>query len=528
MRARTILATLALLVSCRDAPSPDAAPPQPISRAPESSPRATREERTPPGCASLSDAEEPDILRVSRGTGGARAAKEGLALYASAQVGLALVDVADPDEPKLVGTSAFTGTPIGVFDVETGAIVVFAPWDRPAETVVRAVELGSREAGRTIGEVVLPGAPRDARRVGDVIVVTRDVPSEVASERARLTAVTTFLLDADGLTKRDEVRLAGGGAVTGAAPHGIAVAREAPEALGAERTSVTWIGVAPEDLGVQRVHGTATFAGVIPRWRRATDHVIDVTEDAQVRVVACATAACPAGEAATYAAIDFAEPDRPRLTSWSTIARAGDGVFNFDGERLFVARSPVDRSDTTELTILRTSGDLAPMGALRLRGTVASMAIRHDPQFVRLEAVGDLVVLGWTGSASAGRRAILHQVDARQAPRLVGSVAFGGDWTWSPAYDDDRAISFDPSSTLAALAMTTVRGKGGAVPAVQVLSLGTSGPRSVMEREFAVADRLAFVEGRLLAFSADGVAVVSQPGERRVRRTWDDLRPLLR
>jgi hypothetical protein len=475
----------------------------------------------------MTDAEDPDVLRVSSGSGRARAAREGLVLYANAQVGLALVDVADPDDPKLVATSPFIGTPIGVFERDAGAVVVFAPWDRPAETVVRAIELGRRDAGRTIGEIVLPGAPRDARRVGDAIVVTREVPSE-GRARAPLTAVTTFVLDSDGLTKRDEIRLSGWGAVTGGSPHGVAVAREAPPELGGERTSVTWIGISPDDLGIERLRGTATFAGVVPRWRRASDHVVDVAEDARVRVVTCATTACPPGEAATYAAIDFAEPDRPRLASWSMIARAGDGVFNFDGERLFVARPPLERADATELAVFRTSGELAPLGAVRLRGTVASITVRHDPESVRRGSVGDLVVLGWTGSASESRRAIVHQIDARRTPRLIGSTSFGGDWTWSPAYDDDRSISFDPTSTLAALPITTMRGQSGALTAAQVLSLGPTGPRNVMERELTVADRLLFVDGRLLAFSADGVVVVRQPGEPRVQKKWDDLRPSVR
>lgn len=524
------LTALVLLAACRDAPVLDPTPPVEQTWRPssESLPRMTREKRKAGACGTLTDAEDADVLRMSISMGEGRAASEGLVLYANAQVGLVLVDVADPDDPKLVATSSFTGTPIGVFERDEGAVVVFAPWDHPAETVVRAVELGRRGAGRTISEIALPGAPRDARRVGDVIVVTRELPSDGAAERPPLTAVTTFVLDADGLTKRDETRLPGRGAVTGGSPHGVAVVREAPPELGVDRTSVTWIGIAPNDLGVQRLHGTATFAGVVPRWRRATDHVVDVAEDARVRVVACATAACPAGEAATYASIDFSEPDRPRVTSWSMLARAGDGVFNFDGDRLFVARPPADRTETTDLTIFRTSGDLTRVGALRLRGTVASIAVRHDAEFVRYGSVGDLVVLGWTGSASAGRRAIVHQIDARRAPRLVGSTSFGGDWTWSPAYDDDRAISFDPTSTLAALPMTTMRGQSGAFAAAQVLSLAPTGPRNVMEREVAVADRLLFVDGRLLAFSAEGVVGVRQPGEHRVNRMWDDLRPSVR
>lgn len=510
MRARRSLGwvTLLLLTACREAPVVDSAPAADQIAHPESSGAPLRDKRRPGGCGTLVDAEEPETLRVSR-------YHDGVVLYANAQVGLAIVDVSEPDDPKVSAASELVGTPIGVFEMDGAAIVVVAPWDRPAETIVRAVEIEPQRAGRTLGEIVLPGAPRDARRLGDVIVVTRDLPPD-AAEGSTITAVTSFMLERDLLSRRDELRLSGHGAVTGGSPYGVAVARPAEPELGADRTSITWVGVDP-DQGHLQLHGTATFSGVVPRWRRATDHVIDVEEDGRVRVVACATAACPAGEMATYASIDFSEPNLPRMKSWSLIARAGDGVFGFAGDRLIVARPSAEPVEATDMTFFGTSGELAPVGRVRVPGIVSSLAVRD----------GSVVALGWTGSASAGRRAIIHQLDVRRAPRLVGSTSFGGDWTWSPAYDDGRAMSFDPVSTLGALSMTTLRGKSGAVAAVQVLSFGPTGPRKVLEQEVS-ADRLLFVEGRLLAFSADGVSVVRQPGERAVRHRWDDVRALIR
>ncbi len=502
---------LLLLAACREAPVVDSMPAADQTTHPESSEASLREarhRRQPGGCGTLTDAEDPDTLRVSR-------YHDGVVLYANAQVGLAIVDVSDPDEPKVGAASELVGTPIGIFETAGAAIVVAAPWDRPSETIVRAVEIEPRRAGRTLGEIVLPGAPRDARRLGEAIVVTRDLPP-ASTEGSTMTAVTSFVLEGDLLSRRDELRLPGRGAVTGGSPYGVAVARPAEAELGADRTSVTWIGVDPE-LGSLRLHGTATFSGVVPRWRRATDHVIDVEEDARVRVVACATAACPAGDLAAYASIDFSEPNRPRVASWSLIARAGDGVFGFDGERLIVARPPVEPIEATDISFFHTSAGLVPAGTVRVPGTVSSLAARD----------GSVIALGWTGSASAGKRAIIHQLDVRRAPQLVGSTGFGGDWSWSPAYEDDRAMSFDPSTTLGALPMTTVRGRTGAVAAAQVLSFGPSGPRAVMEQE-AVADRLLFVEGRLLAFSADGVTNVRHPGERPFRRRWEDGRSLIR
>jgi hypothetical protein len=489
-------------------------------------------------------------------------ASNGLVLYANSQAGLAIVDVSERDEPQVLRTSEFIGTPIGVFELTSGvAVVVFSPWDRGdhPETVVRAVDISrvGRESkktlGRTLGEITLPGAPRDAVRIGEVLVVTRDAPkSEPVPSTAPalpMTAVTTFTFGGNeggddprtgsGLVKRDELRIPGHGSVMGASPRGVAIARATPVelGLGAEKSSITWIGIAQTDFGTQRLAGMTTISGVVPHWRRAADHVVDVTEDSFVRIVACATAACPGSgkDAAAYAGIDFSDPNHPRVVSWHLLARAGDAAFNFDGDRLFVARPPNASSGglygeaTTELAVFRTTPkELEPLGSVKLKGTVSSLAIR--PYRVQ----DDVIALGWTGSASAGKRAIIHHIDTRKpAPRLIGSTSFGGDWTWSPAYDDERAMSFDPTSRLAALPMTTMRGKRGAFAAAQVFSLEPLGPpRLVLEREVAVADRLLFVDGRLLAFSSEGVVVVRDPNERELNRmkrfTAEDVRSLLR
>jgi hypothetical protein len=478
--------------------------------------------RPPGACWSLIDSEEADILRVAA----ASDHDPQFVLYANAEAGLAIVDVDDVDNPRLITTSPFTGTPVGVFAKETVAFVVFAPWDRAPETAVRAVDLSPEHVGRTIGEIVLPGSPRDTRRAGDTIVVVHEL-DDPALQSARRTGIATFALDEGRLIKRDEVWLSGQEAVVGGSPFGIAVAREADPGDGPDRTAVTWLDLPEDGLGRLRVRGTQVVAGVVPRWRSASDHMLDVSEDARVRVIGCATAACREGDPATFAAIDFAEPDRPRVMGSSVIERAGDGVFRFRGEQLVVARRPLDRpSEATELAFFDAGSELVPVGAVRLRGIVASISIIG----VAGAAPQDVVTLGWTGSASEGKRAIVHQIDGRvgsiqgirRGPRLLGSAAFGGDWTWSLAYDDDRAMSFDPGSALGALPMTTVRGDHGAVSAVEILSFGKRGPRAVMDRKLDVVDRLLFHGGRLLAFSGEGVAIVTYPDE-HLFRTWDAI-----
>lgn len=442
------------------------------------------------GCETLVDVEAPDTLRLADGN---------LVLYANEQVGLAVVDVGDPDRPAMKGIVELVGEPAGVFDVRGMAVLVYAPAARPQDVAVRAVTL---EPLRTMGELTLAGRVRDVRRVGDHVVVTRETPDH-------RTAVTAFGVTDTGLVRRSEVVLDGASAVAGAAPRGLAIARSAAIEHGPNRTSVTWLTLDP-DAGALAAEGTITVSGVIPRWRSA-HRVIDVTEDQRARLVLCATSGCATAEPAAYAALDFSTPAEPRVVSWKLVAGAGDGTIGFQGTRLVVARPVADRSDASELAFYATESDLALAGKVRVRGSVGTIAVRDS---------GDVVTVGWTGSASAGKRAILHHVDARGVPRLVGAATFGGDWTWSRAYDDDRVLGFDPHSTLAALPMTTVHGSHGPTSAAEVLSLDPSGPRAIAEEPLTLADRLLFVNGRLLSFSADGVVVLRGEGEPGAEQRW--------
>lgn len=436
----------------------------------------------------LLDVEPPDTLRLVHGAD--RDGADRTVLYASESLGVVLVDVSNPDVPQIRGRLALQGRPLGVFEVKGAAIVVYEPWDRPATTIVRAFAIEPRIAGRSLGQLAITGTPRDARRIGDFVVVTRET-------QASDTALESFTIGKAGLVAGGAIELLGHMAVTGASSRGIAIARSAPHTLGPDRTSITWLGLDPE-LGSLSLQGTVTVSGVIPRWR-SSRQVLDVTDADEVRVVMCARDACASDEEAAYATVDFALPAYPRLTSWSLVARAAGAVIGFQATRLVVARPAADRSDATELLFLRPDERLAPAHELRLRGTVGTI-VAHES--------GDVVTVGWTGSAATGKRAIVHHVDARGAPRLVGATSFGGDWTWTRAYEDERSMSFDPLSMLAALPMTTVRNGAGPIAAVQVLSFDPAGPRALAEPPLPLGDRLLFVDGRLLAFSADGVVVI--------------------
>ncbi len=491
MRAATVF-LLAALGACNTTPPGESL--TPTERAwpeptPLDAPPLRDEALREPGCATLRDTEAGDVIHAN----GA-----GRVLYAHPEIGLAIVDVSLPDEPKLVGASSFVGSPLGVFERGEIGLVAFTPWNtEKLQTTIRAVDLAPEKKMRTLSELTLAGDARDVRRVGDVLVVTRDSTADVDG----LTILTTVGFGSDGLKVRDEILLRGRGATIGSSPWGVAVARAAEKGQGIDRSAITYVSIGNDGVGSLRPHGTSVIEGAVLPWRRGGDGIIDVSEDNRVRVVACATTACSPGTAATFATIDFTNLEAPRTAGWSMIGNAGaDGIFRFAGESLIVARQVPGKSGVTEIVHFDAERSLYVKGSLRVRGTIAALAVQND----------SVVALGWTGDASAGKRAIVHRVDARSM-RLVGSASFGDDWTWSPAWDDDRAVSFDPGSMLAAFPVTTVARSGAPISAVQILTLGkVGGPRGVdMIETEAAAQRLMFIGGRLLAFGNDGVSVVA-------------------
>ena len=485
MRSTRVLAAIGLLLtSCRQSPAPFTETTAADLGTLET-PRAP-EARQPGTCWTLLDAEEPDVLRVV----GANTI-----LYANPQVGLSIVDVTDLERPRTLATSAAVGTPLGVFVWRDVAVYVVVPWTRPSETIVRAVSLAPGREGALLGEIRLAGRARDARRAGETLVVTRDLPGPGEP----MTAVDAIYLDDTGPKQTDEVRLTGDGALVMGSPFGVVVARRAEPAHGPDRSALTWIALPPDAPGHLKREGTSIVNGVVPRWRDASAHMIDVTEDARVRLFMCATAACPVGSDATYAEVDFGQPAAPRLVTWSPVARASDAVFRFvDGDAVVARPPPGGRLPAvTELLFLHTGAKLVPYGTLPVNGLVGSVARSGET----------LLVTGWKTTPATGKQALVHRVALGASPRLLGSVAVGSDWTWSPAFDDDAAVSFDPASSRAALPATTIPTGSGVRSSVEVLALPRGGVRSEASFETDSVDRIVFRDDHLLLFSASGVTV---------------------
>jgi hypothetical protein len=226
--------------------------------------------------------------------------------------------------------------------------------------------------------------------------------------------------------------------------------------------------------------------------------VSSADEDAEVRVVTCATRACAPGEPTTLRTVRFGDPSGPQLGPTMKLTDGGGlPVTRFVDDVLYVAEQ--GGADRTTLHVVKLfPGRPRETGRVALRGRIASLVPRER----------SVVALGTTGTRERGMQLVVHDVDVqrREAPRVRGSVAFGSDWTWTVANDDENALSFDPGSRLAALPFSAWRRADARyATGTQLVDLGRGAtPLSIPSD--GLVERAVFVDGRLVTIGANGVS----------------------
>lgn len=448
----------------------------------------------PVACATLREVSTSDAVRVEGST----------LFYAESGTGLTLVDISDPAKPRRMANVPFVGMPRALFVREGIAWVVFTDFDArfttadEAATVVRAVDVTHPDAPVVVGDEVRIGHPRDAKLVGGVLYTL------AATKTGSM--VESFSVRRGKLDWRDKVALDGAPAQLAASSAGLAVVTT----FDAE-SRVTWLDLPLETPGTLVPRETLHTPGGVAVWDRGDGRVVDADDGQRVRLVTCATRSCGPEDAATLRILDFGGSASPRLSaSLRLTERGGLPLTRFSNEMLFVGEASSTTPDTTILRIVRTDEPRPRLAAsMALRGLVSGFVARDT----------SLVALGTTGRTEGQSRIVLHDLDVRRpdAPRLRGSASFGSDWTWSPALDDEKALSFDPASHLVAVPFTAWRyADKRYVTGTQLVDLSRHGAQNLdtLPSEGFV-ERAVFVDGQLVTIGPDGVHAVDYGAARR-------------
>jgi len=371
---------------------------------------------------------EPDVIR-----------REGNLLYVLNQFrGLSIVDL-DADEllvqvptlgaPRdlyfsggvayvLVDSAQTVQATAGTISVETASRVYAVDVSDPAEAFIRA-------------EIQLAGNLVDSRLVGTVLYgVTAnydygygygggiDIAPASVTTSGTTTVTSIDVANPDTMAVADAVSFTGSGQV-------IHVNDEAAFIVTNDwttnATTIVYLDItdpqgAIAEVGAMQVRGYVADRFKLDSWNGA------------LRVVSSDWSGTSQVYVTTF---DLADPALPRLAERRIEGAEGETLFatRFDGPRAYVVTFLV--VDPLFVIDLSDPADPLVLGALEVPG-----------YSTHIEARGDrLIALGVDDTEGRQINMSIFDVSGNGAPALLDRVRFGGDWSWSSAYNDVKALT---------------------------------------------------------------------------------------
>lgn len=285
------------------------------------------------------------------------------------------------------------------------------------------VDVADPEAASIRSEIDIEGDLVDSRLVGDILyTVTAEYtyyygPEGVGNENGSL--ITSIdVSDPDNVAQADALEFSGAG-------HVLYVNFERAFVASADwmrnETEITVLDITDPagqiaEAGAVRVRGYVGDRFKMDEWEGALRVVTSTWEEtSQVYV----------------STFDLGEPGFPQLAEMALEGAEGETLFatRFDGARAYVVTFLV----VDPLFVLDLSDPAAPalLGALEVPG-----------YSTHIEARGDrLIALGVDDTAGRQVSVSIFDVSGNGAPTLADRVNFGGDWSWSNAYGDVKALT---------------------------------------------------------------------------------------
>ncbi|NIA12616.1 MAG: hypothetical protein GWP08_00955 [Nitrospiraceae bacterium] len=371
---------------------------------------------------------EPDVIR-----------REGRILYVLNQYrGLTLVDL---DSETLLKQIPTYGYPRDLYVIGDRAYVLVAnasEYEIDGDTIsfsiaskLYVVDVSAPEAAEILGSFELNGDLVDSRLVGDVLYAVcaeyqwywpEDGMMKTQTSSSWVSSVN--VADPGDIHEVDEVSFDGMGDVIQATNEAIFVASS--EHGMTQQTTITYVDIA-DPAGAIEVRGSAIVDG------RVADRFKMDAYEGVLRVVS-STWTWNAGRRTYVTTFDLADPDHLVELGQTYLEDA-------DGEALFATRFD------GPLAYIVTFFVVDPLFVVDLSDP-ANPRIGENPLEVpgwstHIEPRGDrLIALGVDDTDGRRVSCSMFDVSDPDNPALVGErVSFGGDWSWSSAYDDVKAFS---------------------------------------------------------------------------------------
>ncbi|HVJ94862.1 MAG TPA: beta-propeller domain-containing protein, partial [Labilithrix sp.] len=423
--------------------------------------------------------EETDIYRV-----------DGDRLYfLNSYRGLMVFDVANPDDPKLLGRSPVYGTPVEMFVRDGIATMVVGDWYGNAPdgspfhgSVVRTIDARDPANMKVQGEVQVKGWARDMRVVGqNLFIVSEDygwfyglgyrgigmASGDVAisgpygqggTSKVVISSVSfgDFAPKLNGTKEFDGY--SGAFNVTSDAillAHDVLADGQNGYKQATGKSALDFIAFSQSDGSIVPM-GTATVDGTLNGWSADNGRWNIDLDGSTASVLTCSTSPygyCDGQGGYRLTTIDFSNPSDPKQLAALDIASKGwAATARFSNKRMYLSpREGIYTNNGTQLPTPVEIYDLSSPATPQLAGSTnisGAVWLFMPAGTDRLFVLGNEYGNGYSSSKVALR---LLDVSDASKPTVLGTSTFGDGWAWTPAAGTFKAFTRDENQKLVVL-----------------------------------------------------------------------------
>lgn len=459
--------------------------------------------------------------------------------YLNGYRGLLVFDVADVNNPKLLGRSPIYGHPVEMIVRGGIANVVVSDWYGKLDdgspfhgSIVRGLDARDPANIKVLGEARLGGWVRDTRVVGSVIyAVTEeygydsygwgDGSADGVSVSSTSNKVVVSSVSFGGLDIKATGRMEfpGWGGIFHVSSGAIMFAHDVTDgSKGWEeptgKTELQYIDISDPN-GAIKPRGKTIVNGRVQGWGADNGRWnIDFADGSTAHTIGCGGRWC--GESGyVLATVDFSNPDAPKLASELAIAGTGwTPAARFAGSRMYL--SPTGdywyggSKASTPIQIYDLSSAAAPKlaGSTEIDGNVWLFVPSGDKLF----ALGNEYDPSGGPYGYGSSKVSLRYLDVADAahPSVIGTSSFGEGWAWTPAAGTFKAFAKDDTKGLVVLPFSGWSPKAYAYTnGLQLIEFTpTSIKTSGTAKTKGWVERGIFVKDRLVSLSDTALSVV--------------------
>ncbi|MEW5850284.1 MAG: beta-propeller domain-containing protein [Myxococcota bacterium] len=380
------------------------------------------------GSGETRDIEEADIVRHV----------DNHLFILNAYRGLQILDVSNPDEPRLVSRVPIYGHPVEMYIRDGRAIVVvsdyFSYWRIIAEdgdddvegfhgSTLAIIDVSQPQSPILEKQLEIEGYVSETRRVGDVIYAVSNryawwswYGSTDNIDRTYVLSVN--LEDPDNIHAVDEVAFEGTSYQLTLTTDTLFITAPSYGDTGYQ-TDITLVDIS-DPAGDINVRGTARVPGYVQ-----TKFHLDAFEN-HLRVVSMDWNT----QSTHVSVVDVSNPDQPTLVGSTTLGQ-GDQLFatRFDGNRAYIVT--YERVDPLYIVDFTVPSEPLVLGELTTPGWSNFIEPRGDR----------LITMGVDDTNNSWRAAVsLFDVSDPANPQLINRVPVGEGYSWSAANYDPKAF----------------------------------------------------------------------------------------